>query len=118
MKPMNNLRTSEEAVSPVIGVILMVAITVVLAAVVYALVADLGGDPKETPHVAMEEEDTAGTWTVIRADTSLAWSDFTVDGCTTVPTGALDAGDQVSGCSGTAFMRHNKSNAIVWRADA
>ena len=34
---------SEEAVSPVIGVILMVAITVILAAVIAAFVFNMGG---------------------------------------------------------------------------
>lgn len=96
----------------------MVAITVVLAAVVYVLVQDLGGDPQQTPSIVMDEEDTEGTWTVIRADLDLAWSDFTVEGCTTVPTGSLDAGDQLVGCTDTALMRHNDSNSIVWRADA
>ncbi|HUR25979.1 MAG TPA: archaellin/type IV pilin N-terminal domain-containing protein, partial [Candidatus Thermoplasmatota archaeon] len=35
-------KQNDEAVSPVIGVILMVAITVVLAAVVFVLVSNLG----------------------------------------------------------------------------
>lgn len=114
MKP---LRQEEEAVSPVIGVILMVAITVVLAAVVYALVTGLGGGAEETPTVAMDEEDT-GDWIVIRADKDLEWEDFTVSGCTTVPTGSMEAGDRLLGCSEFAVMTHDKSNAIVWRASA
>jgi flagellin-like protein len=39
----------EEAVSPVIGVILMVAITVILAAVIAAFVFGMGGSLKEAP---------------------------------------------------------------------
>ncbi len=44
MKANQQFKMEDDAVSPVIGVILMVAITVVLAAVVFVLVSDLGGD--------------------------------------------------------------------------
>ena len=43
-----NLFTQERAVSPVIGVILMVAITVILAAVIGAFVLGLGDDVSQT----------------------------------------------------------------------
>ena len=43
-----NFRKEEEAVSPVIGVILMVAITVILAAVIGAFVFGMGGSLKKT----------------------------------------------------------------------
>ncbi|MFP4001858.1 MAG: archaellin/type IV pilin N-terminal domain-containing protein, partial [Thermoplasmata archaeon] len=41
---MKRLNRNEEAVSPVIATILMVAITVVLAATLYMMVGDIGGD--------------------------------------------------------------------------
>jgi len=41
---MKRLNRKEEAVSPVIATILMVAITVVLAATLYMMVGDIGGD--------------------------------------------------------------------------
>lgn len=40
---------NEDAVSPVIGVILMVAITVILAAVIAAFVFNIGGTQQKTP---------------------------------------------------------------------
>lgn len=46
---MKILRKDEEAVSPVIGVILMVAITVILAAVIAAFVFGLGGTQEKAP---------------------------------------------------------------------
>lgn len=112
---MKHLRTNEEAVSPVIGVILMVAITVVLAAVVYVLVSDLGGDPQATPFVQMQGNGD-GDYTVLRADKGLEWEDMVVTGCTTVPTGPLDAGDVLLGCSDSANMVHRETNAVVWLA--
>jgi len=44
----------EDAVSPVIGVILMVAITVILAAVIGAFVLDLGGSEESAPQASWE----------------------------------------------------------------
>jgi flagellin-like protein len=53
-------RKSKSAVSPVIGTILMVAITVVLAAVLYVMVAGLGpGSTPNQPTIIMQN----GGWT-------------------------------------------------------
>src|SRR5574337_1292823 len=46
---MRLFRKNEEAVSPVIGVSLMVAITVILAAVIAAFVFGLGGSTEKAP---------------------------------------------------------------------
>ena len=49
MKANRKFSKDEEAVSPVIGVILMVAITVILAAVIAAFVFGMGGNLNEAP---------------------------------------------------------------------
>ncbi|MDD1655346.1 MAG: type IV pilin N-terminal domain-containing protein [Methanomicrobiales archaeon] len=49
---MKFLKDREDAVSPVIGVILMVAITVILAAVIAAFVFGMAGSVKKTYNVA------------------------------------------------------------------
>jgi len=46
---LKQLFTDDDAVSPVIGVILMVAITVILAAVIGAFVLDIGGSQESPP---------------------------------------------------------------------
>ena len=46
-------RKNDEAVSPVIGVILMVAITVILAAVIAAFVFGMSGNISKTKTVAI-----------------------------------------------------------------
>jgi flagellin-like protein len=51
----------EEAVSPVIGVILMVAITVILAAVIAAFVFGMTGNVSKTKNVAVIGEKTSAT---------------------------------------------------------
>ena len=55
----------ESAVSPVIAVILMVAITVVMAAVLYAWVIGIGLTPKSSPvGTMMASEDGDNIWSV------------------------------------------------------
>jgi len=49
MKKIWKMRRDSEAVSPVIATILMVAITVVLAAVLYVMVMGFGGPATQTP---------------------------------------------------------------------
>jgi len=51
------LFTDDDAVSPVIGVILMVAITVILAAVIGAFVLNIGGSQESAPQVTWEWSD-------------------------------------------------------------
>ncbi len=58
---LKSLFQEEDAVSPVIGVILMVAITVILAAVIGAFVLDLGGNQDSAPSATFEWEETSGT---------------------------------------------------------
>ncbi|WP_256394231.1 type IV pilin [Natronoarchaeum rubrum] len=49
---LKQLFTDDDAVSPVIGVILMVAITVILAAVIGAFVLDIGGSQEAAPQAS------------------------------------------------------------------
>jgi len=58
------IRKDLEGVSPVIGTILMVAITVVLAAVLYAMVATPPAQ-QENPMVGLVEQETGGNWTLL-----------------------------------------------------
>ncbi len=51
-------KEGERAVSPVIGVILMVAITVILAAVIASFVLGLGDTDDPAPNIVVEDETT------------------------------------------------------------
>lgn len=106
---------NDEAVSPVIAVILMVAITVVLAATVFVLVSDIGNQTGPGPAIAFHQDLNAGNLTVTSAPGNLLWSEFTVTGCTTIPTGALDAGDVIQGCDGDVVIKHNATNSLTYR---
>ncbi|MFC4542023.1 type IV pilin [Halosolutus amylolyticus] len=70
----------ERAVSPVIGVILMVAITVILAAVIAAFVLDLGGSVSQEAQAGVTiEYDNASDEIQVEV-TSLGNSDYVVLG--------------------------------------
>jgi len=59
---LKQLFTDDDAVSPVIGVILMVAITVILAAVIGAFVLDIGGSQESAPQVQWDWADEPSTF--------------------------------------------------------
>jgi len=56
--------TNDDAVSPVIGVILMVAITVILAAVIGTFVLGIGQDPTNPPQAQFDFDADGGDVTV------------------------------------------------------
>lgn len=118
--------SKDEAVSPVIAVILMVAITVVLSAVVYVWVSGMGEGQDMAPSLSLQSSgsDSSGAnYTVISATPDLLWSDlkFLVDGKganATLPSGTVDAGDVFrvngSGLAGkTLSVVDVPSNSVV-----
>ena len=58
MKKIWKMKKSKEAVSPVIATILMVAITVVLAAVLYVMVMGFGSNPDQQPQMSTQKSTT------------------------------------------------------------
>jgi flagellin-like protein len=121
-------KQNDEAVSPVIGVILMVAITVVLAAVVFVLVSNLGKGSEKAPNVSFNKDSSAGHLTVVQADPGHTWAEFAFGGsCTTASTGSKDwtapsSGDAVSAgtilgdCDPgeTLSITHTATNSLVY----
>jgi flagellin-like protein len=80
MKKIWAIRKDSEAVSPVIATILMVAITVVLAAVLYVMVLGFGGT-SSTPGInVLRKSSIAGGFKIeFTAPTAeVAWSDVTI----------------------------------------
>ncbi|HDP96306.1 MAG TPA: type IV pilin, partial [Euryarchaeota archaeon] len=63
MKKIWSIRKDGDGVSPVIATILMVAITVVLAAVLYVMVLGIGGDTGSSINVSMSKDSSATNWT-------------------------------------------------------
>jgi len=59
---LQTLRDDDSAVSPVIGVILMVAITVILAAVIGTFVLGLGDSLQQAPQATLNAEDASAAY--------------------------------------------------------
>jgi len=62
MKKIWAMRKETDGVSPVIATILMVAITVVLAAVLYVMVLGIGGPGTTVPPIAASKTSTSSKW--------------------------------------------------------
>lgn len=122
---LKSLFQDDEAVSPVIGVILMVAITVILAAVIGAFVLDIGGGQEAAPQANFDwsYENSGGSTQVSvehagggQVDASQLSLGDNFNSCSiTTSTDTLSAGDNVldsdscgvSGSSGDSLQ-------IVW----
>jgi FlaG/FlaF family flagellin (archaellin) len=80
MKANRKFKDKDDAVSAVIGVILMVAITVAIAATVYVYVSGMiGSSPTQTPSVQFVKDDVANKLTVASADPgNLEWDEFDI----------------------------------------
>lgn len=81
MKKIWAVRKDSEAVSPVIATILMVAITVVLAAVLYVMVLGFGADTTTTPTVTLNKTSVTDGWRFSVAaisSTEVSWEDVIV----------------------------------------
>jgi flagellin-like protein len=134
MKANQAFKANDEAVSPVIGVILMVAITVVLAAVVFVLVSNLSKSSNSAPTVSFTADDTAKTLTVVSAPVpSIGWdstsvtvggtcaaharlNSATVTFVSSPQTNKITGGDVISGClQGETFtLTHVATNTLLY----
>jgi len=100
MKANRKFKDGEEAVSAVIGVILMVAITVAIAATVYVYVSGMmGGGTEPAPTMTFTRIDQASInkLTVVSADpTSLDWGDLELQ-----INGVASTSNPIDGAGGT-----------------
>jgi len=127
----NSVSADNRGVSPVIGVILMVAITVILAAVIGGFVLGLGGDLQSAPQAQISIEADAGNADSIvishdggdameSADLLVSWSGAS-DGSTTFNdagyTGEFAVGDSTSITVGsgefTVQLIHQPSESVI-----
>lgn len=79
MKANRKFREGQEAVSAVIGVILMVAITVAIAATVYVYVSGMiGGQKQSAPTVQFTVDESQDRLTVVSTGPNLPWTGFEI----------------------------------------
>src|SRR5688572_15638833 len=93
------LKNDTVGVSPVVGVILMVAITVILAAVVVVLVMDMANESVEVPPMLSMTQLDNGDYMVVSASNGLTYEEISVSECDDHKvTGQVTAGDLFVGC--------------------
>lgn len=111
-------KNNEDAVSPVIGVILMVAITVVLAAVVFVLVSRLADDPgSQAGKINFSKDESQDRLTVVGSEGPGQWAAYSISGCSNANSGNITAGQQLTGCSGRVTVVFDETNTLVYETD-
>ena len=120
---LKELLTEDRAVSPVIGVILMVAITVILAAVIGTFVLGLGDQVSESAPQASFSFDfnmtnTPGDVTITHeGGETLQSNQITIEGDNGAPTGTTFSGDVISAGNSTQVtgeINTGETIRIVW----
>lgn len=115
MKANKKFVEEKEAVSAVIGVILMVAITVAIAATVYYYVTVIMPGPgTTTPNISWSKGTTY--LEVISADSNLLWDNIDLGTSTATKEAdgnSIDAGDRITGCSGTVTVVWEPTNTLL-----
>ena len=123
-----DFKQDNNAVSAVIGVILMVAITVAIAATVYIYTSNMmgGGTTTPLPSITFYSTESDNSLTVIQGDPKINWIEVNMtatDGANYFYdhglTGTLNAGDTISfnghGLSGSITIRfiHIPTNSLI-----
>ena len=123
-------KVDEEAVSAVIGVILMVAITVAIAATVYVYVSGMiGGGSESTPSIACNPDHSGNKLVITSAKPDVAWSDVNISvtndtstyypaapGSASVTAGqAIDLTSYIvtTGETATVTFRYDPTNSLI-----
>lgn len=93
----------DEAVSAVIGIILMVGITASLGLGVVYIADDVKDEVGDANYMGMDRTSDGYVIVTTPAD-DVQWADVTVNGCTKPVSGVMAAGDQLTACSGTVTV--------------
>jgi archaeal type IV pilus assembly protein PilA len=112
MKANQAFKANDEAVSPVIGVILMVAITVVLAAVVFVLVSNLGKTSSSTPTFQLTRDEATDRLSVLSADSDADWNRLAIKGSAATTEFALNAATGATGNTVVAVTNTELTGAV------
>jgi flagellin-like protein len=126
MSSIKNLLEDDSGVSPVIGVILMVAITVILAAVIASFVLGLGDSQEAAPNIAFDTDfdpsDGNVTLTINSVNDDANAEDIiirggAVDGDITWPSNVSAGGAIEMNVTSSGFSDSNAPSGGVWADD-
>ena len=119
----DDMEMEDRGVSPVIGVILMVAITVILAAVIASAVLGFGSNVQNNAQAGVTVDDGNVTVTSLGSDTAGVYcsgsdSGINGSGTNTTPSELAAVGDTIQGCSGQNVVGVTDGNSsTVVRTD-
>lgn len=116
------MKQNNEAVSPVIGVILLVAITVILCAAVFVIVSKLSQNTEVPVFIGISEDDNEYIITSA-PDEELTYSDLVISGCSTVNRGndtltsedVVMAGDRFVDCESPLTISYD--GKLIYQGD-
>lgn len=110
----NEFVAAKRAVSPVIGVVLMVAVVVILAAVIGAFVLGLGGSQSTAPQAVFSYDAGAGTLTMEGGE-AISTSAISVfaDGSEENPTWS-GGGDSITAGATATITADANSVRVIW----
>ena len=112
---------AKRGVSPVIGVVLMVAVVVILAAVIGAFVLGLGGDQNTAPQASFSLDNGN---IIYEGGDSLSGGNLTANGAgaSVTATGDLSPGDTVGTVPNNGTVRliytGNGQSTTIWKTEA
>ncbi|MCX6663239.1 MAG: type IV pilin N-terminal domain-containing protein [Euryarchaeota archaeon] len=107
-------QADERAVSAVIGVILMVAITVAIAATVYVYVSGMiGGTKTQTPNVACTTDSTSNKIQVATADANIKWKDVVITKDNTTATWRVFTGGGVTNSFNSTDAQYGGTAEVI-----
>lgn len=78
MRKIRNIIKEKAGVSPIIAIILMVAITVVLAATIYVWVSGMGKSGEKAPNLSCNVDNIYDKVTITAVETGAKWNDIKV----------------------------------------
>ncbi len=78
MRKIRNIIKEKAGVSPIIAIILMVAITVVLAATIYVWVSGMGKSGQKAPNLSCNVDNIYDKVTITDVETGTKWNDIKV----------------------------------------
>jgi len=113
---LNSILNDERGVSPVIGVILMVAITVILAAVIGTFVLGLGDSLEQAPQSTLSVSDGSGDGLATEGDSADSVLTISHDGGDAIPADEYEI--RVTNTSGeTVALYDGSENTQTWSTD-
>lgn len=103
----------DDAVTATLGTLLMLALALLLSIGVLAFSIYYTWESEDPGAYAFAHDRTRGTIEVQASPTGARWQDLDVDGCATVPTGPISAGDLLSGCAGRVTIVEIESRFLI-----